>query len=155
MTEINAGDCRRINHALKVWALCALLGGLENLEERAQETLEAAALLHDIGIHEAERLYGSAAGPLQEQLGPPIAREILEKAGMNSEAIDRVCHLIGHHHTYGAIDGLDFQLLVEADLLVNIDEEGWGSRQIAALHQHFRSRSGRDLLTRMFPAPTA
>ena len=29
--------------------------------------------------------------------------------------VERICFIIGHHHTYKAIDGLDFQILVEAD----------------------------------------
>mgnify|MGYP000340972515 FL=1 len=39
---------------------------------------------------------------------------------------ERVAYLIGHHHTYDKIEGMDYQILVEADFLVNIlrqDEE--------------------------------
>lgn len=40
------------------------------------------------------------------------------------EVIDRVCYLVGHHHTYDNIDGMDYQILVEADFLVNLFEDG-------------------------------
>ena len=39
--------------------------------------------------------------------------------------IRRVEYLVGHHHTYKDIDGLDYQILVEADFLVNILKMDW------------------------------
>ena len=36
--------------------------------------------------------------------------------------MDRVCYLVGHHHTYLDMDGMDYQILVEADFLVNLFE---------------------------------
>jgi hypothetical protein len=32
-----------------------------------------------------------------------------------------VCYIVGHHHTISSIDGLDFQIQWEADLLVNLE----------------------------------
>ena len=32
----------------------------------------------------------------------------------------RVCYLIGNHHSYAKIDDIDFQIRVEADLMVDI-----------------------------------
>ena len=43
--------------------------------------LEAAAYVHDIGIKVAEEKYGKCTGKLQEQEGPAVAREMLEKLG--------------------------------------------------------------------------
>ncbi|WP_434084515.1 hypothetical protein [Lacrimispora xylanisolvens] len=40
------------------------------------------------------------------------------------EEIDRICWLVGHHHTYKNIEGKDYQILVEADFLVNAWEDG-------------------------------
>lgn len=37
--------------------------------------------------------------------------------------MDRVCWLVGHHHTYTDIRDLDYQILVEADCLVNLYED--------------------------------
>ena len=34
--------------------------------------------------------------------------------------IDRICFIIGNHHTPSKIDGLDFQIQWEADLLENL-----------------------------------
>lgn len=77
-------------------------------------------MLQDIGIKKAEELYGSSDGKYQEELGPDIAKEILVDMKLEQSALDRICYLIGHHHTYSGIDGMDYQILVEADFLVNI-----------------------------------
>lgn len=37
---------------------------------------------------------------------------------------ERVSYLVGHHHTYDHIDGMDYQILVEVDFLVNFNENG-------------------------------
>ena len=37
--------------------------------------------------------------------------------------VERICYLIGHHHTYKDVDGADYQLLLEADFLVNAYED--------------------------------
>ena len=82
----------------------------------------AASYLHDIGIHDAERKYNSTAGDYQEREGPPIARDILERLGVDGKTIDEVCDLIAHHHSPGYIETLNFQILWEADSLVNLEE---------------------------------
>jgi hypothetical protein len=68
---------------------------------------------------------------------------------------DRVCHLVGHHHTYTKIDGIDFQILVEADLLVNI-QEGYLTPEAgqSAIQKYFRTESGQKLANTLFPAPS-
>ena len=58
----DAGDAKRIQHFIKVYAYSRLLGRREGLDEQKQNVLEAAAVLHDIGIHEAERKHGSSDG---------------------------------------------------------------------------------------------
>ena len=58
----DAGDAKRIQHFIKVYAYSRLLGRREGLDEQKQNVLEAAAVLHDIGIHEAERKHGSSGG---------------------------------------------------------------------------------------------
>ena len=89
-----------------------------------QHILETAAILHDIGIKIAEEKYHCSTGSLQEKEGPAAARQMLTECGTYSDAvIDRVCYLIGHHHTYSNIVGLDYQILVEADFLVNLYED--------------------------------
>lgn len=95
----DAGDPRRVQHFIKVYGYCRLLGLSEGLDTHTQNMLEAAALLHDIGIHEAERRHGSSAGPYQEQEGPAVARPLLSAAGADESEIERICWLIAHHHS--------------------------------------------------------
>ena len=71
MTDYYAGDPARINHFVKVHAYARQIGLAEQLDADTLFLLEAAALTHDIGIREAERLYGQCGGKLQERLGPP------------------------------------------------------------------------------------
>lgn len=151
MIRCDAGDPRRVQHALKVFAFAGAIGAAENLAGPELEILETAALLHDIGIHESERKYGSAAGKYQELEGPPVARRLLEPFGLPAEFVDRVCFLIGHHHTYSNISGPDYQILVEADFLVNLYEDGCTPQQAeAALERVFRTETGKRYLSELF-----
>jgi len=45
--------------------------------------------------------------------------------------------LIGNHHTYDKIDGIDFQILVEADFLVNIYEDEINKESIKSIKIKF------------------
>lgn len=113
-------DIRRIEHALEVlWHAEALL---EETPEANPEIVMAAAITHDFGIREAERRYGQAPPAMQEEFGPRYARAALERVGMSTAAIDEVCDIVGHHHSRPDQPSLHFQLLYEADWLVNIRE---------------------------------
>ena len=151
MIAYDAGDARRIQHFLKVHTYAALIGREEQLPPDVQERLEVAAILHDIGIHAAEKKHGSAAGKYQELEGPAPARELLESLGCEEALIERVCYLIAHHHTYDGVDGPDYQILLEADFLVNAYEDGLSARAIRAFRAKvFRTRSGIRLLDAVY-----
>lgn len=81
-----------------------------------------AAYLHDIGIHEAERKYNSTAVQHHQKEGPPIARDILTRLGTREELIEEVCDIIGHHHHPGNKETLNFKIVYDADLIVNLRE---------------------------------
>ena len=63
-------------------------------------------------------------------MGAPMARDFLADTGMAEEQIERVAYLVGHHHTLDSIDGLDYQILIEADFIVNACEKGWGGEKV-------------------------
>lgn len=142
------GDVRRINHFLKVYGYSKTLGELEGLDERTLEILETTAVLHDIGIKISEQKYNSSAGKYQEIEGPAVAEEILRQiGGYDEEFIERVKFLIGHHHTYDSIEGLDYQILVEADFLVNADEDGLSKEAVKAFSDKiFKTAGGLSIL---------
>jgi HD superfamily phosphodiesterase len=81
-----------------------------------------ASYLHDIGIKEAERKHGSNEARYQEQEGPPVARDILKRLGATPELIDEVCDIIGHHHHPRNEETINFKILYDADLIVNLEE---------------------------------
>jgi len=151
MFNANRGDQKRIEHSLKVYGYAQLLGRMEGLNPEQQFVLELTAILHDIGIHVAEAKYGFSDGHKQEVEGPPVAWEILQQIGVSREVIDRVCYIISKHHTFSAIDGIDFQLLVEADFLVNSVEEEVSPEGIARfIELNFRTESGRQVIGELF-----
>ncbi len=140
-----------IDHTLRVLNNAEQIMRGEAVDEREHEVVYLAALLHDIGAVEAQRKYGSMAGHYQEMEGPAIARGILERAGAEVEVIERVCFLVGHHHTPESIDGLDFQILWEADTLdglefgeISKDRE----RVAASIEENFRTSTGKELACR-------
>ncbi|MCC8126422.1 MAG: HD domain-containing protein [Clostridiales bacterium] len=152
MIHYDCGDARRIQHFVKVHDLAATIGVLEGLDEQTQRILEAAAILHDIGIHISEKKYGSGSGRYQEIEGPAEAEKVLRAlGGYSDEEINRIQYLIGHHHTYTRIEGMDYQILVEADFLVNLYEDSSPrSAILAARDRIFRTSTGLRILDDMF-----
>lgn len=146
MIEFDSGDPKRIQHFLKVHSYARLICGRENVDEHTRFLTEAAAIVHDIGIHPAEAKYGSCSGKLQELEGPAHARKLLEELDFDKADIERVCYLVAHHHTYDNIDGVDYQILVEADFLVNFYEDGLSTDAIvSACNKLFRTDAGKQL----------
>lgn len=125
MIEYFGSDKKRIHHFLKVYSFAKTIGESENLLPDDQE-LE--------GPHEAEKL--------------------LAALGYEKTFIDKVCYLVGHHHTYGNIDTLPYRILVEADFLVNLYEDD-SSRSAAeqSYDKIFRTNTGKNLLKIMFLIP--
>lgn len=150
-TEFFRGDGKRIQHFMKVYAYSALIGRLEGLDEETQNILEAAAVVHDVGIKPAEEKYGYQNGKLQEELGPREAETLLTGAGYCTSRVERVAYLVGHHHTYSSIDGMDYQILVEADFLVNLQEEDSSKNAILTAYEKiFRTENGKKLCRDIF-----
>lgn len=143
MTEYFAGDPERIQHFIKVHSFARIIGLEEKLPAKVQKILEAAALVHDIGIRPAEEKYGFSNGKLQEQEGPAEAVKMLKELKFDEEFIQRVAYLVGHHHSYGEIEGMDYQILVEADFLVNYYEEDISVEKIQnSVKKIFRTATG-------------
>ena len=146
MMQFNRQDPKRIQHFIKVHRFAQMIGRSEQLDEHMQFLTESAALVHDIGIRPAEEKYGYCNGKLQEQEGPPYARALLEELNYSEAEIVRLCYLVGHHHTYTSIDGIDYQILVEADFLVNFYEDELDSAAVRSAYERiFRTEAGKML----------
>ena len=151
MIELYKGDAKRIQHFCKVHSYAKLIAETENVDKKCLFTIEAAALTHDIGIHFCEEKYGNCNGKLQEKEGPAIAERLLGKLGFDQDVSDRVQYLIAHHHTYDDIDEIDYQILVEADFLVNIMESDLSKEAASkAYHTIFKTTCGKTICREMF-----
>jgi len=83
--------------------------------------------------------------------GPAVARNILSDEVSDSPALDRICYIIGNHHSYSKIDGMDFQIVVEADFLVNIFEDEMPPHSIASVREkYFKTKTGISMLESMY-----
>lgn len=151
MIDLYSGDAKRIQHFCKVHSYAKLIAETEKVNDRTLLIIETAALTHDIGIHTCEEKYGSCGGKLQEKEGPAIAKKLLSKLGFNTEISDRVQYLIAHHHTYDDINSIDYQILVEADFLVNMMEDNLPKQTVEnAYNKIFSTSCGKRICKNMF-----
>lgn len=151
MIAFDEGDPKRIQHFIKVHSFARLIGVEEEMDEVSLFILEAAAYTHDIGIRVAEEKYGRCDGKLQEQEGPIVAQKMLSELGFENYMIERICYLIGHHHTYDNIDGMDYQVLIEADFLVNLFEDAASRHAIKSAYKKiFKTKTGKAIFCQMF-----
>ena len=152
MIAFDRGQPDLIQHFTKVHSYARLIAASEEIDPHTAEVLEAAALVHDIGIPLCNRKYGSHPGPLQEKEGPPLARQLLTEVGGFTEAeIARICTLVGEHHTLSPVDGIDHQILLEADFLVNCFAHGHDRDTLTHTWKHvFATTSGKRIFGMMF-----
>lgn len=151
MMQYYSGDAGRIQHFTKVHSYARLIAVSEQLDPDMRFITEAAAIVHDIGIRLCEQKYGECGGTLQEIEGPPLAEKMLTELMLSPKVVERVSYLVGRHHTYDNIDGLDYQILVEADFLVNFYEGGMDKDSIRSTYEKiFRTETGRMICREMF-----
>jgi len=113
-------DFKRIEHANKVAEYAEKIAREKNAD---LAVVLSAAYLHDIGIKEAEKKYGSAMPEFQELEGQPVAREILKGLNADDSIIDEVCDIISHHHHPRENDSDNFISVYDADQIVIIKED--------------------------------
>jgi len=149
MIAFDTGRPELIQHFTKVHSYARLIAQVEGLSDTL--IIEAAALVHDIAIPLCENKYGSDAGSLQELEGPALARPMLEAAAFETEAVDRVCFLVSRHHTCQPVEGLDHQILLEADAMVNSFENRLKREDCQQIYAKiFKTKAGRRLYALMF-----
>ena len=150
MREVFGDDAGRIDHAAQVLGYAERIQAAEGGDALV---VRAAAILHDIGIREAERKYDSSGAHYQEIEGPPIARGILEKLCLNTEVIDHVCTIVATHHSAGVIDTTEFRAIWDADALVNLAEvmpKQAPEQRGDLIERTFRTDTGRTIAQRIF-----
>ncbi len=121
MDDYFGDDKKRRRHARTVVSFAEQILRTESTAD--PNVVIASAVLHDIGIRNAEHKHGSSSPGHQEQEGPPVARRILEELGYPEGFIKEVCGIIGHHHHPTGDDSSNFGILYDADLITNTIEE--------------------------------
>ena len=151
MIAFSEGNIHDITHLSCVWTYAKTIGELEGLDADTQFILEVAAITHDIACPLCREKYGDVNGKHQEIESPALVREFLKDFGCSQDFIDRIAFLIGHHHTPDGIDGIDYQILIEADYLVNAYEMNFNKKSITAMYdKFFRTSTGRAILKEMY-----
>ncbi len=151
MIAFSDGNIHDIDHLTKVWMYAKLIGEGEKLEESLQFILEVAAITHDIACPLCRVKYGNTAGHYQEEEGDPLVRDFLKDTGMTQEQIDRVAFLVGHHHTLTDIQGMDYQVLIEADYIVNASESNYSRENITNfMNRVMKTQTGIRVLKSVF-----
>jgi len=119
MISISEGNQHDICHFMKVWGFARTIGEAEGLDERTLMTLELAAVVHDIACPILRKEIGRAPGGEQEKAGPPLVREFYKDSG------------------------LDYQILLEADFLVNAGEQENDRKAVSRFQEKvFKTRTG-------------
>ncbi len=150
MKNVFGNDQKRIEHAL---AVLDYAEQIQNVVGGDPLIVRAAAILHDIGIHEAVHKYDSSAGKYQEIEGPPIAGEILQKHDIPAEAIEHICKIIANHHSDKEINTIEFRILWDADQIVNLpaDSSGVSNEKLQEIiDRKFKTDEGRRIAAELF-----
>jgi len=142
-----------IKHTLAVYGYVEQIWQVEGGDTLV---VRASAIYHDIGIPEAKRVHGSAAGKYQEIEGPPIARNILTKLGLEKKKLDHICRIIANHHTAhdkNTVATIEFKILWDADALVNLERRRANTskekfRRI--IEETFRTKKGLQIAKELF-----
>lgn len=151
MIEYSDGNLHDINHLMKVYAYAKTIGECERLDSETQAVLEVAALMHDIACPLCRKKYGNANARCQETEGAILAEAFLKDSGYSDAFIARVVYLVGHHHTLSDVVGMDYQILLEADYLVNADEGKQSEESIRnVMERIFKTKTGISLLKSMY-----
>ena len=151
MIAASDGNIHDIDHLLRVWAYARTIGELEGLDAETQYLLEVAAITHDIACPLCRVKYGNANGKHQEEESAALLEEFFADSDLPKEFVDRVSYIVSHHHTITGIDGIDYQIMIEADYLVNADESNFSGNNVRnMLEKVFKTETGKFLLQSMY-----
>ena len=129
--EYTRGDNCRIHHMLKVHDLAVLIGSLEDLDTEAMTILSSASIIQE---------EASEGRMLMKRTG-----------GFSEHEITQAAYLVEHFHDNKSIKNIAHQILIEAELLVNIFEYKLSQDAITKIREDiFKTMTGRRLLDAMY-----
>ena len=151
MIAISEGNIHDIDHFIRVWTYAKTIGELEGLDRHTQKIVEISAIIHDIACPLCREKYGNTNGKYQEKEGMILAKQFLTEFDLSKEDQERIVYLVGHHHTFDQIDGIDYQILIEADYIANASENGYSQRNIDNFMQRImKTESSKRIIKSIF-----
>ena len=151
MIAFSEGNIHDITHLSCVWTYAKTIGELEGLDADTQFILEVAAITHDIACPLCRVKYGNTNGKNQEKESAALIAEFFKDSDLPQDFTDRISFLVSHHHTIDQIDGIDYQIIIEADYLVNADESHFSGHNIKNMYDKvFKTETGKFLLCSMY-----
>ncbi len=153
MIHYSKGNLHDIAHFMKVYSFARTIAVEEGLKDDLLISIEITAILHDISCPLCRIKYGNTNGKHQEEESGPLVKDFLKDYPIEEKTKERINYIISHHHTITNVDGIDYQIILEADFLVNADESHMNREQIMnAEEQFFKTASGRRILESMYLA---
>lgn len=144
-----------IDHAFQVLENAEIIMKGEGIKGREKYLISIIALIHDIGMINAMKKYGNTSGPYQEKEGPTAAKEILKGEELSEDEVERICYVIGHHHTINKVHGIDFQIQWEADMLEALKKIDYTEKTDTlkkVIEDNFKTKSGIELAKKLLLA---
>ncbi len=89
------------------------------MDSHTAEVLELTAVVHDIACPLCWEKYGNTDGRHQEEESPALVEAFFIDLPVAKVDVERISWLVDNHHTYTNVEGLDYQILLEADYIVN------------------------------------
>lgn len=153
MIHYSKGNLHDIAHFMKVYSFARTIAVEEGLKDDLLFSIEITAILHDISCPLCRIKYGNTNGKHQEEESGPLVKDFLKDYPIEEKTKERINYIISHHHTITNVDGIDYQIILEADFLVNADESHMNREQIMnAEEQFFKTETGKRILESMYLA---
>ena len=135
MKECVGGNPEKVTHFVRVYTLAKSIGELEQLPESLQRQLELSAVVHSV---EAEDKVAAV-------------KEIMTSCHVDDETATRVCYIVEHNRDYGHISGMDHQILIEAQSIVEFKEKNTPKSEIVRIaEKRFITNYGKAFLKKAF-----
>lgn len=151
MILVSHGNHHDIRHFQEVFAYASIICTLEGVNSEQSFNTRVAALLHDIACPFLREEKGYCDPHEQEDLGTGYATAFLMGFGLQDFYIRKIVHLVGIHHSWDKADSIEAQILMEADFIVNAQEQELDSQKVLDVrNKFFKTNSGIDLINDIF-----
>ncbi len=137
LIQHNTGNPEKVNHILKVCSLARAIAIEEGLSDDKILTIEVAAAVCDIADTGAE--------------SAQVSDMLLLNLGYERSFIEKVHNLIVKNASYEDIQGIEYQILAEANFLVKAFEKRLDKESIVeVLNTVFKTKCGKQYLCDMY-----